>query len=59
MAVNGVKEMLNYSREHTVAESLNYMATWQAGMLQAPDVKEALSAAKEKRAANYDGLRPL
>ena len=59
MAVNGVKEMLNYSREHTVAESLNYMATWQAGMLHAPDVKEALSAAKEKRAANYDGLRPL
>ena len=59
MAVNGVKEMLNYSREHTVAESLNYMATWQAGMLQAPDVKEALSAVKEKRAANYDGLRPL
>jgi hypothetical protein len=28
-------------------------------MLHAPDVKEALSAAKEKRAANYDGLRPL
>ncbi|HIG67872.1 MAG TPA: crotonase/enoyl-CoA hydratase family protein [Porticoccaceae bacterium] len=59
MAVNGVKEMLNYSREHTVTESLNYMATWQAGMFQAPDVKEALSAAKEKRTANYDGLRPL
>ena len=59
MAVNGVKEMLNYSREHAAAKSLNYMATWQAGMLQALDVKEALSAAKEKRAANYDGLRPL
>jgi hypothetical protein len=28
-------------------------------MLHAPDVKEALSAAKEKRAANYDDLRPL
>ena len=59
MAVNGVKEMLNYSREHAAAKSLNYIATWQAVMLQAPDVKEALSKAKEKRAANYDGLRPL
>ena len=59
MAVNGVKEMLNYSREHAAAKSLNYIATWQAVMLQAPDVKEALSAANEKRAAYCDGLRPL
>ena len=59
IAVSGVKEMLNYSMEHAAAKSLNYIATWQAVMLQAPDVKEALSKAKEKRAANYDGLRPL
>jgi enoyl-CoA hydratase len=29
IAVNGVKEMLNYSRDHSVADSLNHMATWQ------------------------------
>ena len=49
MAVNGVKEMLNYSRDHSVADSLNHMATWQGGMLQNQDILEAMTAAKEKK----------
>ena len=32
LAVTGCKEMLNYSRDHSVEDSLKYMATWQAGM---------------------------
>ena len=51
MAVNGVKEMLNYSRDHSVADSLNHMATWQGGMLQNQDIIEAINAAKEKTSA--------
>jgi len=35
------------------------MATWQAGIFQTPDVQEALNAAKEKWAANYESLQPL
>lgn len=30
LAVSGTKTMINYAAEHTVAESLTYMATWQA-----------------------------
>ena len=58
MAVNGVKEMLNYSRDHSVSDSLNHMATWQGGMLQNQDIIEAIDAAKEKRAPTFDNLLP-
>ena len=58
MAVHGTKEMLNYSRDHSVQDSLNHMATWQSGLLQAPDVREAMQAGAEKRAPKYDNLLP-
>ena len=56
MAVAGCKEMLNYSRENTIRDSLNYMATWQSGMFQMPDVQEAIQAQKEKRHPKFDDL---
>jgi len=59
MAVNGVKEMLNFSRDHSVADSLNHMATWQGGMLQNQDTVEAMSAAKENRTPTSDDLLPF
>lgn len=58
MAVHGTKAMLNYSRDHSVEDSLNHMATWQSGMLQAPDVNEALRANAEKRDPVFDNLLP-
>ncbi|NCP64400.1 MAG: crotonase/enoyl-CoA hydratase family protein [Paraglaciecola sp.] len=59
MAVTGCKAMLNYSRDHSVYDSLNYMATWQAGMFQMPDVQEAMAAAQQKREASYAPLHPI
>ena len=59
MAVCGCKQMLNYSRDHSVNDSLDYMATWQSGMLQMPDVIEAMAARKEKRPAVFAELLPL
>jgi enoyl-CoA hydratase len=56
MAVSGCKEMLNYSRDHSVNDSLNYMATWQAGMFQMPDVQEAMTAGQQKRLPEYSPL---
>ena len=57
MAVTGCKEMLNYARDNTVSESLNYMATWQSGMLQMPDIQEAMQAGQEKRLPVFEALR--
>ena len=58
LAVHGTKEMLNYSRDHSVQDSLNHMATWQSGMLRATDTHEAMHANKEKRAPKFDNLLP-
>lgn len=57
LAVMGCKEMLNYARDHSVSESLNYMATWQSGMLQMHDIQEAMNAGKEKRLPKFEELR--
>ncbi len=54
LAVRGSKEMLLYSRDHSVQEGLNYVATWNAGMLSAQDLLEGITAQWEKRAASYD-----
>lgn len=56
MAVAGCKEMINYTRDHTVADSLNYMATWQSGMFQMPDIQEAMTAQQQKRMPEYEEL---
>jgi enoyl-CoA hydratase len=58
LAIWGTKEMINYSRDHTVADSLNYVATWQTGMFQPADMLEAFKAKGEKRDPLYDDLIP-
>lgn len=45
LAVRGTKEILNYSRDHSVADSLNYVATWNAAMLLSEDIQQAVMAA--------------
>ncbi|GAB2700204.1 crotonase/enoyl-CoA hydratase family protein [Aliiglaciecola aliphaticivorans] len=56
MAVAGCKEMINYTRDHNVQDSLNYMATWQSGMFQMPDIQEAMASQTEKRLPRYAEL---
>lgn len=58
LAVAGSKAMLNYARDHSVADSLQYMATWQAGMFQATDLMESVQAKQAKRASAYAPLHP-
>ncbi|MCR9106868.1 MAG: crotonase/enoyl-CoA hydratase family protein [Gammaproteobacteria bacterium] len=54
LAVRGSKEMLLYSRDHSVAEGLNYIATWNAGMMSQLDLQEGVLAQMEKRKAHYE-----
>lgn len=50
LAMRGAKEMLLYARDHSVADGLNHVATWNAAMLLSSDLQEALTAASQKRA---------
>lgn len=56
LAVAGTKEMLNYARDHTVADGLDYVAAWNAAMLGSTDLVEAMTAQAEKRAPAYQDL---
>lgn len=56
LAVTGTKEMLNYGRDHSIADGLNYIATWNAGMLISEDLMKSMAAAQAKEAPDYDDL---
>ena len=59
LAVWGSKEMITYARDHSVADGLNYIATWQTGMFQPADMTEAFVARAEKRDPLYDDLHAV
>ena len=53
ISIRGCKEMITYARDHSVADGLNYIATWNAAMLMSDDLGETLAAAKEKRKPEF------
>lgn len=59
LAVHGTKQTMAYAREHTVADGLEYIATWNASMLDPDDMAEAFRAMAEKRPAVYADLPPV
>ena len=59
LAVVGCKEMLNYSRDHSVEDSLKYMATWQSGMFRPNDMMKTFAAKATKTEAKFDGVWPV
>ena len=59
VAVAGSKRMINYARDHSIADGLDYIATWQAGMFAPPHMMEAFAAKAQKRAPNFADLAPL
>ena len=58
LAVHGTKEVLKYTRDHSVADGLEYIALWNAGMLLTEDMAEQMQANKEKRPARFADLLP-
>jgi enoyl-CoA hydratase len=54
LAMRGSKEMLLYSRDHSVAQGLDYVATWNAGMLSQADLQAGMQAQMEKNQAVYE-----
>jgi enoyl-CoA hydratase len=58
LAIWGSKEMITYSRDHSVADGLNYIATWQTGMFQPADMMETFAAKSEGRDPEFDDLLP-
>ncbi|WP_374358694.1 crotonase/enoyl-CoA hydratase family protein [Pseudoduganella danionis] len=53
LAVRGVKEMITYARDHSVADGLNYVATWNAAMLMSADLQAAMMAGMSKTTPSF------
>lgn len=53
LAIYGSKRIINYSRDHSTADGLDYIGIWNASMLQNAEIMEAMTAASEKRPADF------
>jgi enoyl-CoA hydratase len=55
ISIRGTKHILLHTRDHSVADGLNYMATWNAAMLLSADLQEAFEAKMTKRESKFEG----
>ena len=55
VAVEGTKAVLTACEDKSVADGLDYVATWNAGCLQSDDLVEAMTSFMEKRPPNFTG----
>lgn len=59
LAIAGIKRNLHYARDHSVADGLDYIATWNGGMLRPADLMSAVQAKMAKQEAEFaDLLKP-
>lgn len=56
LTVTGCKTVLNYSRDHSVEDGLQFNATWQAGMFQSADLLASMAGAARKQTPEYQPL---
>ncbi|WP_312934783.1 crotonase/enoyl-CoA hydratase family protein [Pseudomonas sp.] len=53
LAVTGTKAMLSYMRDHRIDDGLDYVATWNAAMLQSEDLRIAMAAHLSKKTPTF------
>jgi enoyl-CoA hydratase len=56
LAITGIKHVLNHGRDHSIDDGLEYVAMWNAAMLQGEDVPNAIRAQMAKNAAVFADL---
>lgn len=59
VAVAASKEMISYSRDHSVAESFAYLNALQPGIFSRDDLGRAISAQKAGATAAFEDLPPM
>lgn len=53
-AVQGAKQVLNYSQNKSIEDGLQYVAVWNSSQLQSSDFSEAMQSTIEKRKAEFN-----
>ena len=49
VVIRGTKQVLQYTRDHSVEEGLKHIQLWNAAMIFSTDIKEAFAATMQKR----------
>jgi enoyl-CoA hydratase len=55
LVVQGIKRVMNYCADKSVADGLGYVAVWNSAFLQSADLLEAMTAFRERRAPQFTG----
>ena len=58
LAIAGIKRSIIYARDHSVADSLEQIALWNAGALRPEDLMKAMQARMSKQKAEFADLLP-
>ena len=53
-AVQGAKEVINYSLNKSIEDGLQYVAVWNSSQMQSADFSEAMQATVERRQADFN-----
>lgn len=56
LAVAGTKKSLVYARDHTVADGLDQIATWNGGIMRPEELMTAMQARMDKKAAVFKDI---
>jgi len=59
IATVGTKHILVHSRDHSVSQNLEYVASWNQVMLQGDDVKDSITSFTSKKVPVYKSLPKL
>jgi enoyl-CoA hydratase len=59
VAIWGTKQVIHYTRDHSVEDSLRQMGWVQGAIWSNGHVREAITAMKEKRAGDFPALSPV
>ena len=53
-----IKKQINYARDHSVRDALEFHATWNASLISGKDMEAAMTAYMNKTDGEFEDLEP-
>lgn len=59
LAIHSSKHLMNYARDHSVADALAYQSVWMGAVTQGPEMAAHFKAKADGREADFEDLAPI